>query len=139
MNRLQPIVPIYQREFGHCGIACLSMALNIKYDEILRLVPSHIDLSIHGLSDNDVYDIIKKCNFKSAIISRDFDEHLHTWRRGICAVPSLTGGFWHYIVYDSEQGLFDPSCDRPNYVEDMPRIKGETYWFPSSAVLIGEV
>ena len=138
MNKIEHVL---QKEFGHCGLACLAMITGANYETLLNLPELSYDLTTEGMSDKVMQSILDKFKITNTLVYAGIDLHVPKWGRAILSVPSLgTRGLIHYIVYDIEQGYLDPSSVNEGYnnSENHPKIQGEGCVFPVSAILIGD-
>lgn len=124
---------IKQRESFDCGIACLAMALNLSWDDVMQSMPEqHVDeLKRLGMSDSMYKDL-----FAALGLVNDVDYTVryygHHWcnyrffknmlwgRRAICQVRSKNYAEGFHFVYWNGHAVYDPSTKETYSTDEWP-------------------
>ncbi len=99
---------IKQRKYADCGVACLAMYLNIKYEEALECFPSH-NFDKDGLALSAIQAVIERNTGRKMFINNEF----HMGSKGILLVPSLNyPNSCHFVYWGGPGVLLDPSANK---------------------------
>lgn len=121
---------IEQKTTYDCGIACLAMALNLSYDDVMGVFPEQRmnELVAKGMSNEMYAELMTTLGVINDVdyTTRHYGHHWFTYRafknmlwgrRAICAVRSknVSEGF-HFVYWDGFK-INDPST-KDKYTDD---------------------
>jgi hypothetical protein len=129
---------VKMREIGECGPACLATVTGDDLDEIIAWAKS-IERSYayltSALNDDDMVNYLRMHGYPDAHQVTSVPDP-----PAILIVPSLNiPGLLHYVVWDNERVILDPSPGPKLWPDDAPVVNGERVGIQwATAIVLGE-
>jgi hypothetical protein len=132
------VILIKMRAVGECGPACLATIVGAELDDVVAWAHARERSYSYGtaaLNDDDMLEYLHEHGYPDA---RQATSALEP--PAILTVPSLNvPGLLHFVVWDEERQIVDPSLGPKLWPDDAPVVNGERVGIQwATAIVLGE-